>query len=230
MKPRNPGIRSALAGEYVIGTLTGPASRRFERLLENDPSLMGEVEAWQSQLYRLVELLPERTPPVEVWEKLSRRVIPDESSAGGIWDSLFFWRAGAVLAGALAIVLAIGVGTEWKTPRPPDYHIVVSDEEQRAIWLVSTANEQQTVKVKTLADQTLEVEQSLELWLIVSADTPPISLGLIPESGSKSLPLSQTTLTRFADATALAVSLEPAGGSPTGLPTGPVLYQGAFSP
>jgi anti-sigma-K factor RskA len=24
----------------------------------------------------------------------------------------------------------------------------------------------------------------------------------------------------------LAVSLEPAGGSPTGLPTGPVLYQG----
>lgn len=228
MKPRNPGMRSGLAGEYVIGTLTVTARRRFERLLENDPSLMGEVEAWQSQLYQLVELLPERTPPVEVWEKLSRRVIPDESGAS-IWDSLFFWRAGAVLAGALAIVLAIGVRMEWKTPPPPDYHVVVSDQEQRAIWLVSTAIEHESVNVRTLADQTLEVEQSLELWLIVSADTAPISLGLIPQSGSTSLPLSQTTLTRFAGATALAVSLEPAGGSPTGLPTGPVLYQGAIS-
>ena len=230
MKPGNPRIRSALAGEYVIGTLTGTARRRFERLLEHDPSLMGEVEAWQSQLYQLVELLPERTPPVEVWEKLSRRVIPDESGARGIWDSLFFWRAGAVLAGALAIVLAIGVGTEWKTPRPLDYHVVVSDQEQRAIWLVSTAIEHESVNVRTLADQIVAVEQSLELWLIVSADTPQISLGLVPDSGSTSLPLSQTTLTRFAGATALAVSLEPAGGSPTGLPTGPVLYHGAISP
>lgn len=230
MKPRSPGIRSALAGEYVIGTLTVAARRRFETLLENDPSLMGEVEAWQSHLYQLVELLPAHPPPVEVWEKLSHRIIPDETGAGGIWSSLLFWRTGTVLAGVFAIVLAISVGVEWKAPRLPDYHVVVSDEEQRAIWLVSTAIEQETVEVRTMADQTLEVRQSLELWLIVSADTPPISLGLISESGSTSLPLSQTTLARFASATALAVSLEPAGGSPTGLPTGPVLYQGDISP
>ena len=32
----------------------------------------------------------------------------------------------------------------------------------------------------------------------------------------------------FAEVPALAVSLEPAGGSPTGAPTGPVLYTGPF--
>ena len=36
-----------LAREYALGTLAGPARRRFERLLRNTPAAMRAVGAWQ---------------------------------------------------------------------------------------------------------------------------------------------------------------------------------------
>jgi anti-sigma-K factor RskA len=51
-----------------------------------------------------------------------------------------------------------------------------------------------------------------------------VSLGLLPDMGSAQLALSAIQLTVLGNTPTLAVSLEPAGGSPTGLPTGPVLY------
>ena len=132
MKLRNPTLRLALAGEYVAGTLHGSARKRFETLLESDPLLRGEVESWQSQLYRLVDLLPEQAPPLAVWERLSGRVIPQEASQDGVWNSLLFWRSASVLAAAFAVLLVIGVGRDRDPPGPTDYHVVVADEEQRA--------------------------------------------------------------------------------------------------
>ena len=55
---------------------------------------------------------------------------------------------------------------------------------------------------------------------------PPRSLGLIPATGIARVPLRAPSDTALANIPALAVSLEPATGSPTGLPTGPVLYSG----
>ena len=40
------------------------------------------------------------------------------------------------------------------------------------------------------------------------------------------MPLVMTTVSAINSALALAMSVEPEGGSPTGLPTGPVIYQG----
>jgi anti-sigma-K factor RskA len=64
--------------------------------------------------------------------------------------------------------------------------------------------------------------QDLQLWAI-GADGVPVSLGLI----------QQAEVTRPAEGLApgvvLAVSLEPAGGSTTGAPTGPVLVTGVLT-
>ena len=135
MKIRDPQMRSALAGEYVVGTLIGRARKRFETLLENDPMLRGEVEGWQIQLYQLVDFLPEQTPPDEVWEKLSTRIIPRRNRSSGIWQSLTFWRSVSVLA-ACAILLVIGLGIDREVAAPSDHHIVVADQQQRAVWLI----------------------------------------------------------------------------------------------
>ena len=53
----------------------------------------------------------------------------------------------------------------------------------------------------------------------------PRSLGLLP-GGSGTVALRGQVL---AGADTLAVTLEPAGGSPTGAPTGPIVYAGKFS-
>jgi anti-sigma-K factor RskA len=66
--------------------------------------------------------------------------------------------------------------------------------------------------------------KDLELWLISPAVPAPRPLGLIAK-GTLSVDLGPLAARALASGV-LAVSLEPAGGSPTGSPTGPVLYQG----
>jgi anti-sigma-K factor RskA len=63
---------------------------------------------------------------------------------------------------------------------------------------------------------------AFELWDI--AGGPPRPLGLLPQNLGRAVALPVTQLPPPGGV--LAVSLEPPGGSPTGLPTGPVLYQG----
>ncbi len=75
----------------------------------------------------------------------------------------------------------------------------------------------------------LEAGKALELW-ILPAQGNPVSLGLLPTSGEARRPLTAAQRAALAGAKQLAVSLEPSGGSPTGLPTGPVLHVAALSP
>jgi len=64
---------------------------------------------------------------------------------------------------------------------------------------------------------------SYELWMLPEGRAP-VSLGLLPGTGNAALPLDAEALAVLAQTMTLAVSLEPAGGSPTGAPTGPVLF------
>ena len=64
-------------------------------------------------------------------------------------------------------------------------------------------------------------DRDLELWSLMRDDARPRSLGVLPMEGRR----MKATL---APGTRLLVSLEPKGGSPTGQPTGPVLYGGAM--
>jgi anti-sigma-K factor RskA len=67
----------------------------------------------------------------------------------------------------------------------------------------------------------MEANRSLELWSLPPQGAPR-SLGLI--AADKATVVQRG---KVLDGTAaFAVSLEPAGGSPTGAPTGPVLYVG----
>ena len=71
----------------------------------------------------------------------------------------------------------------------------------------------------------------LEVWLVPPGGTPR-SLGLFPseESGTTTALILPHDIAAALATSALAVSLEPSGGSTTGLPTGPVLFSGAVIP
>jgi anti-sigma-K factor RskA len=79
--------------------------------------------------------------------------------------------------------------------------------------------------VKAVGAAPVEPGKALELWMLPTG-APPRSLGLIPATGIARVPLREPSDAALANIPALAVSLEPATGSPTGLPTGPVLYSG----
>jgi anti-sigma-K factor RskA len=65
-----------------------------------------------------------------------------------------------------------------------------------------------------------------ELWMLPGGDKPPVSLGLISTHETQTLTVAEQLAPRLDEAWGLAMSLEPKGGSPTGVPTGPVLYKG----
>src|SRR5262249_48150309 len=72
--------------------------------------------------------------------------------------------------------------------------------------------------------------RAIELWLILpGSDQRPHSLGLIQPGQAMRLELPPDLATRLTPEATLAISLEPAGGSPTGQPTGPVNASGKLT-
>ena len=80
------------------------------------------------------------------------------------------------------------------------------------------------VVVMPLGGGSIDASRVPELWLI-PADGKPRSLGLIKRDGAMTMRLP-AALRGMAAGAMLAVSMEPPGGSPTGLPTGPVMAKG----
>lgn len=241
--PANDRLRDALAAEYVIGTLQGRARTRFTRHLRDDAELRLRVTAWEERLSPLIHALPERTPPARVWQHIAERIGAGKrkTESGGFWNNLAFWRGFGLAAGAfatalLAVMLVRPLAPEAPAPVAkvtpsevlPAYVAVLSDPKtQRPVLLVSVARDSNQLMVKMLAEQKLAEDRALELWALPPQSNPR-SLGLVNAAGSTMIKLTASADTTLGAVPALAVSLEPRGGSPTGLPTGPVLYSGPF--
>ena len=69
--------------------------------------------------------------------------------------------------------------------------------------------------------------QSYELWVIPEGGAP-ISLAVLGQLDG-TLRVPEGHVERLRKGALLAISVEPAGGSPTGAPTGPVILSGAIS-
>ncbi len=66
--------------------------------------------------------------------------------------------------------------------------------------------------------------RTLQLWTLPDADTGPVSLGLLARAASATLRGPDLPPPR--DDQLYEITLEPAGGSPTGRPTGPIIGKG----
>jgi len=135
------------------------------------------------------------------------------------------WR-GLALAG-FALAFALGVTLLAPTPERPDERIVVllAGQDAKPVVLVSADRGGRFLTVKAIGAMNVPADRSLELWALPEGRSPQ-ALGLVPATGIARLPLAAPADAALRDTPALAVSLEPAGGSPTGAPTGPVLYTG----
>ena len=111
------------------------------------------------------------------------------------------------------------------SPKPAQYVAVLQRDAASPAFLLTFDLDKRTLTVRTVRAER-QPGKNYELWLVSDRFKSPRSLGLISDEEFT----EQTQLANF-DAVTInratyAVSLEPEGGSPTGSPTGPVLYSG----
>jgi anti-sigma-K factor RskA len=222
MNYQTPSLRRALAADYAIGLMPAAARRRFEQLLLEDAALRAELAQWQENLASLTDALPEQPVPDRVWQGITARIEPQVLH---VPEKRPFWNWLRVTAAVCSLVVAVALGVIYNRDNARYSATLLSADAQPALKVEA---HEDYLNVEALAMAAVDQGRSLELWAI-PADGKPVSLGVIPAGGSGKVELSDAQKALIGKPIALAVSLEPKGGSPTGQPTGPVLYQGALA-
>lgn len=242
-----PEERTALAGEYVLGLIEGADLTAFDQQLAIDPDLAAAVERWRVHFAAIDATAEPIEPPAALWSRIETelatvaqqaapasmsRAAPVQASrpAAAVtsrlsdwWNSLFVWR-GAALAGALAtIVLAAGLLNALdRARRQPVMVAVLMTEASVAAAVVNTFADG---RVEMVPLQAIHVPEgkALEIWTLWDRAVGPRSVGLIERARSTHLRLDQLPLGKDQ---LFEITLEPATGSPTGRPTGPIIAKG----
>lgn len=224
----HPELIDNLASEYVTGTLRGSARRRFERLMAEHYWVRAAVWQWESQLLPLTAAIQSVQPAPQVWQQIKAQigarhpVKPKRSS--------FLWPVWGAITSLLAIGLAVLLAIQ-PTSDGVDVVAVFDDSSSVPLWAISADLDSGRITARALNATAAEVDQVFELWMLPADGDAPRSLGVLPVSGGQSQSRIPAGLAALLKANAgLAISIEPVGGSPTGVPTGPVIHQAQWVP
>lgn len=223
----DPGPDATLAAEYVLGTLDQAEADSARQRIAAEPDFAAEVEGWESRLSPLLTLFLSVQPPASLWARIEDSTAgsakpasaPPRTGRPANDNSLLWWRATALAGLAVAAALAAYIVL---TPPPQPTLAVLTPYATPTPVLVAVAGPHGSILVRPTAAIKIASDRDLELWELPEGATKPAPLGVIPQEGKVVPPGVKT-------GTLLLVSLEPKGGSPTGQPTGPVLYAGKLS-
>ncbi|MFN0192540.1 MAG: anti-sigma factor domain-containing protein [Aestuariivirga sp.] len=219
--------REGLAAEYVLGTLSAAERHEAETLAATDASFAALIAAWERRLSPLATALEPQDVPPEVRGRVMKAIAGDTAeseSVVALGRKVRLWKGVSAGAAALAAVLA-GVLFLKPPPDAPRYVAVLQTEGPGPAFLASVDLAKGTISVRTVTAE-LPAGKSFELWAVGGGRDKPQSLGLIDASFRVPATRLGDTGSKTLGETVFAVSLEPEGGSPTGQPTGPVLYTG----
>jgi len=217
-----------LAAEYVLGVLGTAERREVERRLSREPALASEVAFWEERLAGFADAVAPVAPPEAIWSRIET-VIATAPKPPSVWQSLPFWRsfgiASATLAAASIAALAyIGLVPGVRAP----LMATLSGSAGQPNFVATVTATGNTLVIVPAALLTTD-PRAFELWLIPTGETRPRSLGLVQSGQPIRLEIPSDLAGRLTPDATLAVSLEPPGGSPTGLPTGPVIAAGKLT-
>lgn len=237
-------LQDKLAAEYVLGTLRGRARLRFQAWLREDAALRLRVAEWEERLTPMNEAIAEVQPPLRVWRNIKDRIGQGRSAPiqeGGFWSSLAFWRGWGLLVSGFACALVATLtanptllnlqdAEEMARQMQPSYVAVLhatGSKEEELMFMAYAARKSNQLWVKKVAMKDAPTAHSYELWgMPAKAGEAPKSLGLIPASAKGTMLLAAVADESLSEFPQLAISIEPEGGSKTGVPTGPVIAKG----
>lgn len=226
MRLANHPLLDALCGEYLVGTLRGPARRRFERALREEPRVELRLRYLQNLFAVRYSPMIEVEPSRDGWKRLERELGLSRYKTRW-YQRLGLWQG---LAASAIAVAALAIGLQFMRPSGPEPRkwVEIARMSNDAVQVTAgLTTDGQVFELRASRPVLAGPSQSYELWLLPASGEAPLSLAVLGSLDTK-FAIRPELSARVRAGGRLAVSVEPAGGSPTGKPTGPVILAGAL--
>lgn len=221
-----PELLDRLAAEYVFGTLSGRARRRFERLRRTLPAADAAARAWEERTAPLAASVQAARPSPELWDAIDRRTggaravsaanAAREAKASSGWSSFLK----PALGFALGVIAALGVVrlypdavvgideiVQARGTLPQSYVGLLTDREGVPTVLASSTRHGTTLTLKILKPIEVPAGKVLQLWALPT-NAAPFPVGVVPATGRGTIQLPDTSEKLFSNVPRLGVSLE----------------------
>jgi anti-sigma-K factor RskA len=231
----HPERLDRLSREYVLGTLTGRARRRFERLLAEAPLAGRVVARWQQRFDTLAAGVPPVQPREQVWQSLQQRLFAARAApAASLWSharALLSPRVlGGVLAGVLMATVVLRLQPQWldletrSDALPQSYVGLLVNDAGQATLLASSRRHGRSITVKLLQPLQVPDGQVARLWAM-PREGAPFLVGMVPARGSATIALTDSAEKLFFTVAKLGVTIEPVAAG-AAAPTTPFVASG----
>jgi len=233
-----------LAAEFALGLLDGNDRAQAAARAGSDPLFAAEVARWRGRLAPMLDEVAPVAPPQMAWEAVDRATAvaaPDAPANDNVADlrrRVRIWRAfsggATAIAAALALVLLLQPPvSQAPAPAPapraqlaPMVASLASDKGEPMLMATWDPVSERLI-IAAADDMPAPSGHSHEVWLIPAGGSP-MKVAMLPGSARMHMQVPDDIAEQLRRGATLAVSVEPAGGSPTGLPTGPVIASGAL--
>jgi len=227
----------AFAAEHALGVLSSAERRQAEARMAAEPAFAAEVEAWRERLVPMADELTAIPPPHALWLRIERQLGANDNSAAV--KGLRFWRgatAGALTLAAASVAAAVLLANQPPVvvrPPPPGQLLNASLVSQSGapvpLFVAAYDPVRKALVVTSLVTPGNDPAHVEELWVIPS-DGKPRPLGILEAGKTKAMPMPEQLVPSLAAGSALAVSVEPPGGSPkVDAPSGPITAVGKLA-
>ncbi len=232
---QHPVLCDMLAAEYVLGVMSSRVRKRFQRLIGQRDSVRHVTEAWEQRLGPLAGQIHEVCPSERVWRNIQREIDIDPPTTqlqyqSGFWCNLFLWRSAAFAALTLAGVLFV---YQWIILRSqsnmmPSYVAILESKHHVPMFVAAASHKPSQLIIRVTEESPRSPGKDLELWCVMKRSGKPMSMGVLKRAQETIIRLNDYDLRIMNETSSLEISAEPMGGSPTGKPTGPIMYKGMF--
>ncbi|MET0878789.1 MAG: anti-sigma factor [Tardiphaga sp.] len=223
---REPNTQAA---EYVLGLLEGEANMEAERRLASDASFAREVEQWRARFGEFDDTTQSQPAGEALWNRIEAtfadappRAAP-LSAWSRLWSDISVLRTATIGASLAVLMLAVGLGVAIRQARLQPVMVAVLVDGDRTGAVVHAFADGRVVLLP-LTSINVPSGRTLQVWTLPSRERGPVSVGLMDRA--RTLELELKDLPTPGPNQLFEITLEPAGGSPTGRPTGPILFKG----
>jgi anti-sigma-K factor RskA len=219
-------------GEYVLGLIEGAEAEAFERRIALEPELQSAVAKLRQHLEKLDDTAVAQPADPALWQRIAERL--DGAAPQAVPESPVPVRAAndnrwtRQLGMAASVLVALGIGylagTNLSTPRQPIMVAVLLTEDGVQPGAIVEAFADDSIRLVPLELAQRPQDQTYQVWTLPDAETGPVSMGIFDDP--QTIRLAGPNLPPPESGQLYEITLEPAGGSPTGRPTGPILVKG----